>query len=105
MDRVPEPPQGCLVERLCQSWMGVYRPCHVLEARTHLDRQRELADEFGNVRAHRLDAEHAMIVVPGDHADKPAILPRLHAQRAAIGRKRKLSNDHIGAAFVGLTRG
>ncbi len=79
VDCAAEAPQGGLMECLGQGWVGVDGPGHVLEKCPHFDHQCELSDEFRNMGADRLDAEHAMIVAAGDHANESAVFPRLHA--------------------------
>ena len=79
MDCAAEASQGGLMECLGQGWVGVDAPGHVLKKCPHFDRQCELSDEFRNMGADRLDAEHAMIVAAGDHANEAAVFPRLHA--------------------------
>ena len=59
VDCAAEAPQGGLMECLGQGWVGVDGPGHVLEKCPHFDRQCELSDEFRNMGADRLDAEHA----------------------------------------------
>ena len=79
VDCAAEAPQSGLMECLGQGWVGVDGPGHVLEKSPHFDRQCELSNEFRNMGADRLDAEHAMIVAAGDHANESAVFPRLHA--------------------------
>src|SRR5712671_502876 len=79
VDCAAEAPQGGLMECLGQGWVGVDGPGHVLEKCPHFDGQCELSDEFRNMGADRLDAEHAMIVAAGDHANESTVFRRLHA--------------------------
>ena len=76
----------------------------VLEDRAHFQGERPFAHQFGNVGAHALDAQDAMVVFSGHDADESAGLFRFHGQGAAVRGQGELANDDrvsSGLGFVG----
>ncbi len=95
MDRVAQRAQRGFVEGLAQRRVDVDRAGDVFQHRAHLQRQRKFARQFGDMRADRLDAEHAVIVLARDHAHEAAIVARVHGERAAVGGEGEHRGDDV----------
>ena len=76
----------------------------VVEAGAHLDRQGELARQFGDMRANRMDAEDDMIILARGDADETTIETRFHRQVTPGGSQREFAGDDLLAFGLGLVR-
>src|ERR1019366_6928653 len=82
--------------------MGVDRPSDVFESRAHLDRQAEGGRQFRDSGTHPLNAEHQVIVVPGDNTDEPSFLLECHG--AAVGLKWKQTRHELDPSRLSCLR-
>src|SRR5215467_10251670 len=72
MNSVTQTAQCSLVERLAQRGMDVDGACHVFKHCAHFQCMGELSGQFRHMTSHSVNAEHAMIVLAGDDANKAA---------------------------------
>src|SRR5215831_10368545 len=78
MNSVTQTAQCSLVERLAQRGMDVDGACHVFKHCAHFQCMGELSGQFRHMTSHSVNAEHAMIVLAGDDANKAAIVAPFH---------------------------
>ncbi len=83
------------MERLAQRRVDVNRAGDVFQHRAHLQRQRELVRQLADMRAHRLDAEHAVIRLARQDAHEAASVAGVHRQGAAVRHEREHRGDDV----------
>ena len=105
MQRMPQRPQRSLLHGLTQRGVRVNRAGHVFQRRARFQRVREGRAQLRHTGAHRLPADDAVVVAPGDDAHK-AVGGFQCTRRIGGPRVRTIFNpfykvaDNLGSLFV-----
>ena len=103
MDRVAQRGEYTFSKAFGQGRVDVDGARHIFQRRAHLQRQGELARQFGDMLADGVNAQDHMIALTRGDAHKAAISAAFHGQRPARSRQRELAGDDgftLGLGFI-----